>query len=49
VSADFEFIKEFARLEPNNPMADFSQYQNILFIHTGGLYGLFPKAEEMSF
>ncbi|WP_028828759.1 D-cysteine desulfhydrase family protein [Proteocatella sphenisci] len=77
VSADFEFIKEFARLEgifldpvytgktlkgmvseiaksnfglePNNPMADFSQYQNILFIHTGGLYGLFPKAGEMSF
>ena len=77
VPADFEFIKEFARLEgifldpvytgktlkgmvseiaksnfglsPNNPMADFSDYRNILFIHTGGLYGLFPKADEMSF
>lgn len=28
--------------------ADFSKYDNILFIHTGGLFGLFPKAEEMS-
>lgn len=25
-----------------------SKYKNILFIHTGGLFGLFPKAEEMS-
>lgn len=77
VPEDFEFIKDFARLEgiftdpvytgkalsgmiseieksnlgleANNPMADFSKYENILFIHTGGLYGLFPKAHEMRF
>lgn len=30
-----------------DPIASFDKYQNILFIHTGGLYGIFPKAEEM--
>lgn len=77
VPEDFEFIKDFARLEgifvdpvytgktlngmiceiekanlgleANNPMVDFSKYKNILFMHTGGLYGLFPKADEMKF
>ena len=27
-------------------IADFNFYKNILFIHTGGLYGLFPKSQE---
>lgn len=31
----------------HDPIADFKSYQNILFIHTGGLYGLFPKGGEM--
>ncbi len=26
---------------------EFNFYKNILFIHTGGLYGMFPKADEM--
>ena len=26
--------------------SSFDKYKNILFIHTGGLYGLFPKGEE---
>ncbi len=30
-----------------HPVADFGKYQNILFIHTGGLYGIFPKASEI--
>lgn len=30
-----------------DPIADFGSYQNILFIHTGGLYGLFPKGKEI--
>lgn len=30
-----------------DPIADFRSYQNILFIHTGGLYGLFPKGKEI--
>lgn len=30
-----------------DPIADFGRYQNILFIHTGGLYGLFPKGKEI--
>lgn len=25
----------------------FDKYENILFIHTGGLFGVFPKADEM--
>lgn len=31
-------------LKNNHPY--FKESQNILFIHTGGLYGVFPKAEE---
>jgi len=27
----------------------FHKYENILFIHTGGLYGIFPKMEEFEF
>jgi D-cysteine desulfhydrase len=27
----------------------FSKYKNILFIHTGGLYGLFPKMDQFDF
>ncbi|SHJ23793.1 D-cysteine desulfhydrase [Dethiosulfatibacter aminovorans DSM 17477] len=27
----------------------FDRYENILFIHTGGLYGLFPKMEQFNF
>lgn len=30
-----------------HPIADFGKYKNILFIHTGGLYGVFPKAGEI--
>ena len=26
--------------------SSFDKYKNILFIHTGGLYGVFPKGEE---
>ena len=32
----------------NGIHADFSKYENILFIHTGGLFGLFPKAAEIA-
>ena len=28
-------------------VVDFSAYKNILFIHTGGLYGIFPKAKDI--
>ncbi len=34
-------------LKDNSPVL--SSSQNILFIHTGGLFGLFPKAEEFEF
>lgn len=34
-------------LSENHPLVKDSR--NILFIHTGGLFGLFPKAEEFSF
>ena len=34
-------------LEQDHPVLKNSE--NILFIHTGGLYGLFPKAEEFQF
>ena len=38
---------ESAKRGSTNPIADFGRYKNILFIHTGGLYGLFPKAGEI--
>ncbi len=37
----------FDALKKGNPL--FEESENILFIHTGGLYGVFPKAGEFNF
>ena len=37
----------YQAIESDHPLLQSSK--NILFIHTGGLYGLFPKAEEFEF
>lgn len=38
----------FSELKSNScDYVDFSSYENVLFIHTGGLYGLFPKGKDM--
>ncbi len=38
---------ELAKQGKKSEAADFGAYKNILFIHTGGLYGLFPKSGEI--
>lgn len=38
---------QWAKEGQKPPIGAFDRYKNVLFLHTGGLYGMFPKATEM--